>query len=511
MSGSQLKQPQSLKLGASAQTLPILFGYGANLIATPFVVANLGLTNFGLWALTGAIAQYGVLLDFGVSRAITRSVALYHAQEDEYKERAVVGGCVMIVGGLGCFLMAFALLIPSQLGHLIGLRDAGLARILFISSIVVLITGLVGGMFSGASVGRGRMVASNIGIAVQRAGVVTSGVIAILINPTLAWFAVGSAVGGSIGLLLVLLAILVDEHEITIGIPRAVVMRDLISFGLKGQGIAVSEMVLFQSAKVLAGVIIGPAAAGAYELGSRLALGARAIAGSAANVLGAHLTRGYALKGVAEIRRDYARLVQRNAAVSNFGLLLLTATSFSVVPAWLGVNHIDVVWVVIVLTLVYTVNTSTAVTLAAAFALNQLGMVTVAALAGSLLAVALELPLGLIAGFHGILIGMALAIVISSLLGMALVHRRNGIPLTDFFEPLTGPFIVGGVSTALAILVGIFCFPTDRASAIVPFLCGAGIFCALYMALGWRLGYLPTIKGITRWRTRPVGISATKD
>jgi O-antigen/teichoic acid export membrane protein len=506
-----LKRPQSLKLGASAQTLPVVVGYGANLIATPFVLANLGLTNFGLWALTGAIAQYGVLLDLGVSRAIVRYVALYHTQEDEYKERAVIGGCAMVVLVLGCFLMCFPLLIPSQLGHLIGVRDASLARVLFLSSIVVLITGLLGGMFSGASIGRGRMVASNIGVAVQRASVVFGGVIAILINPTLACFAVGSAVGGAVGLILVLLAIFVDEHEIRIGRPRVMIMPDLISFGLKGQLMSVAEIVLFQSGKLLVGVIIGPAAAGAYELGSRLALGARAVGTGAVPVVSAHLTRGYALNGAAGIWRDYARLVRRNAAVSSFPLLFLTATSFSVVPAWLGVNNVDAVWVVIASTLAFTVNVSTGVTTAAAFALNQLGLITVSVIATCILAVALELPLALIAGFNGVLIGMGLTVVIGALFGVIVVHRGNRIPLTDFFEPVTGPLMVGCVSTVLAIPVGIFCFPMDRASAVVPLLCSAGIFCAVYTTLGWRLGYLPTVKGITGLRTRRTGLSVTDD
>jgi O-antigen/teichoic acid export membrane protein len=498
-------------VGASAQTLPVIVGSGANLIATPFVVANLGLTNFGLWALTGAIAQYGVLLDLGLSRAIVRYVALYHTQEDEYKERAVIGGCVMVIVALGCFLMCFPLLIPAQLGHIIGVRDSNLAHTLFITSIVVLITGLLGSMFSGASIGRGRMVAGNIGLTVQRASVVLGGVIAILINPTLACFAVGSAVGGAIGLILVLLAIFVDEHEIRIGRPQAMIMPDLISFGLKAQVMLVAEIAIFQSGKLLAGIIIGPAAAGAYELGSRLALGARAIGTGAAGVLTAHLTRGYALNGEAGIRRDYARLVQRNAAVSSFPLLFLTATSFSVVSVWLGVNQVDVVWVVIALSLAFTVNGWNGVTAAAASALNQLGLITVSVVATSILAVTLELPLALIAGLNGILLGMGLTVIIGALSGVVLIHRGNGIPLTDFFKPVTGPLMVGCVSTVLAMPVGIFYFPTHRASAVVPFFCSAGIFCAVYMTLGWRLGYLPTMKGITGFRTRRAGASVTDD
>jgi O-antigen/teichoic acid export membrane protein len=508
---SQLKRPQSLKLGVSAQTLPIVIGYGTNLIATPFIVASLGVTNFGLWALTGAIAQYGVLLDLGVSRAIMRYVALYHTQEEVHKERAVIGGCVMVILGLGCFLICFPLFIPAQLGDLIGTQDARLARTLFIASVAVLITGVLGSLFSSASIGRGRMVAGNIGVALQRAGVVVGGVIAILIDPMLGSFAVGSAAGGAIGLIVVLLAILADEHEIRIGRPRAIIMADVISFGLKGQLMGVAEIAIFQSGKLLAGIIIGPAAAGTYELGSRLALGARAVGTGANIVLSAHLTRGYASNGPAGILRDYARLVQRNATLCSFPLLFLTATSFSVVPVWLGVNHVDVVWVLIALTLTFTVNVSTSVTAAAAYGLNQFGIVTVIATASAILAVALEVLLAVILGLTGILIGLASAIAISTLLAVIVIHRRNSIPLADFFDPSIGPVLVGVVSVVLAMPVGIFCFPADRAAAIVPFLCSASIFCVVYTTVSWRLGYLPAIRGITGFRTRRAGVPGTDE
>jgi O-antigen/teichoic acid export membrane protein len=262
-----LKRVQSLKLSATIQMLPIVAGYGANLLATPFVVESLGLTNFGLWAVTGAVAQYGVLLDLGVSRALTRFVALYHTQGNEEKERSVIGAAVMVIVSIGCILLCFPALIPSELGNLIGEHDSKLTRVLFFAAITLLITGLLGQMFAAASIGRGRFVAANIGLATQRAAVVVGGVIALIINPKLETFAIGSAAGGSIGLVMVLLSILVDDREVRIGRPSRAVLPDLIAFGIKGQAMSVCEIILFQSGKILAGIIIGPAAAGAYELG----------------------------------------------------------------------------------------------------------------------------------------------------------------------------------------------------------------------------------------------------
>ena len=53
-----------------------MLGWRSPLTSTPIVVSSLGLKAFGIWAVSGAIAQYGALLDLGIGRAITRFVAL---------------------------------------------------------------------------------------------------------------------------------------------------------------------------------------------------------------------------------------------------------------------------------------------------------------------------------------------------------------------------------------------------------------------------------------------------
>jgi O-antigen/teichoic acid export membrane protein len=492
-----VKRAQSLKLGASAQMIPIILGYGSNLLCTPFVVAVLGLHDFGVWALSGALAQYGVLLDLGVSRAITRFVAIHHAREERESERAVIGGCVLTILVMGGVLMLLPLCFHDELGRVIG-ASPDVARTLLTCSIVILITGLLGAMMTAASVGRGRMVAANIGLAIQKAAVVVAGVIALVISPSLTSF----AVGGTVGLLVVLVTIAIDEGTVTIGMPRRDVFPELISFGLKGQALAVCEIVLFQSGKLLAGVVVGPAAAGAYELGSRLALGARAFGTSASTVLSAHLTRAFAVDGIEAIRENYRRLVTRNAAVSNFALFFLAATSASVVPLWLGSANAEVTVAIAALSLTYAANVTTGVTSAAAYALNHMGTLVASAVISSALAVGLALPLAYVAGLTGILVGMAIAIAIATVIGVQLVHRRIEMPLSDFFVPVGGPSLLGIVSMAVSAPIGFLMEPQTRESAIIPFLGTAAVFSVVYMTAGWRLKYLPDLPIPDTFRAR---------
>lgn len=49
------------------------------LLVTPFILRQVGDTDFGLWMLVSSVTSYGTLLDFGVAGAITKYIAEYRA------------------------------------------------------------------------------------------------------------------------------------------------------------------------------------------------------------------------------------------------------------------------------------------------------------------------------------------------------------------------------------------------------------------------------------------------
>ena len=121
--------------------------------------------------------------------------------------------------------------------------------------------------------------------------------------------------------------------------------------------------------------MIGPVAAGAYELGMRLVQGVQAFGAVASVAITTHLTRAYATGGMGEILTQYSRLTRRNAAVAIFLPFLLGTTASSAVPLWLGGQNEAVVTVVAALALGIAVNVSTAVCVATMFATGRPGII----------------------------------------------------------------------------------------------------------------------------------------
>jgi O-antigen/teichoic acid export membrane protein len=486
---------QSLKLGAAALMLPLVAGYGVNLLATPYVVSRLGLHDFGIWAITIAIVQCGALFDLGVSRAATRYVALFHARGDIQNERSVLGVCLTALIGLSGVLYAVPLLIPGILNHILRTRDVALAQFVVVFAITMLICGLLGKVLAAASVGRGRYVAANIGVAVLTVAQVVGGVVALAGSPTLRSFALGTAVGAGVGLCAVVATILFDERRIAIGRPKAALAREIMAYGIKAHVLGGAEIVMFQAGKLIAGFFIGPAAAGTYELGSRLAQGAQAFGSVASVALTTHLTRAYALVGKAEIVAQYSRLTRRNAAVAIFLPLLLCATSFSAIPLWLGGRNDGVVMVLAVLAPGIAVNVSAGVCSASMLAIGRSGILGATALAAAAMSVAVALPLAKAFGFKGIVAAFGCSMIVGHLLLVWFLQSRIGISMTEYLRAIRGPFALGTVATLAALPIGIIAMPQDRASALIPFLLSSVIFCTIYAIPAWQLDYLPRFRG----------------
>lgn len=75
---------RQIKAGAVLSYLAISFNIIAGLIYTPWMVANIGKNNYGLYTMASSLISM-FLIDFGMSAAVTRFVAKYNAEGNKKK------------------------------------------------------------------------------------------------------------------------------------------------------------------------------------------------------------------------------------------------------------------------------------------------------------------------------------------------------------------------------------------------------------------------------------------
>jgi O-antigen/teichoic acid export membrane protein len=88
---------------------------------TPFLLHQLGASDYGMWILITSIVAYGSLLDFGVANAITKYVAQYHAEGQIEQARGLVATALWLYIGLGLVVIALGAVLAPILPALLEL------------------------------------------------------------------------------------------------------------------------------------------------------------------------------------------------------------------------------------------------------------------------------------------------------------------------------------------------------------------------------------------------------
>jgi len=79
--------------------------FGAWFLLTPFILREVGVAMYGLWALIGSIVAYGSLLDLGIWGAIIKYTAEFRTLQREQDTNALIGTALTVYILLGTLVI----------------------------------------------------------------------------------------------------------------------------------------------------------------------------------------------------------------------------------------------------------------------------------------------------------------------------------------------------------------------------------------------------------------------
>lgn len=181
--------------GSPRQPLPsalrhVLSNWGglawSSLIAfflSPFIVHHLGNDAYGLWVLANSLTLYLSLFNLGVSSAVVRYVARFHADENDEEANAVIASAlaIFVVVGIAVIFTSFVLatlLVPRL--HIPEAYQFTARTIVVIGGFNVAVT-LVGGVFGGVLTALHRFDMFNL-VAVVNSSLTAIAVVIILLR-----------------------------------------------------------------------------------------------------------------------------------------------------------------------------------------------------------------------------------------------------------------------------------------------------------------------------------------
>lgn len=483
-----------------AQSLPRVLGLSFSVILAPIILSQLGLEQFGLWAVTGALAQYAGLLDLGVSRALPRFVALHHSQgrRDLVRSSVAVGVLTYLV--LGVLVVGAAAACGGLMHDAFDVLSTGDTRIVLISSAGIFALVGMTNVLLGVPLGLQNSVPAGVALTVGYVVNFGLSVAALYGDGRLVTYALANVAASAVGLIAAYVAARRTLGERLVARPTRGQSRELVSFGLKTQTVLLATVVNQQMDKIVLASMVSVKLAGAFEIAARVVNAVRQIAVLSLSAMVPAGTAALVNSGEGHVRELYERYsrLSNGTALPLFGVMLAGAPYL--LGAWLGDVPAHTLTVVSVLSVAFALSTTTGGAMTVAVAAGRPGLPARSASAVVVVNVVLTLSLAPFFGLTGVLIGTCAAELLGTVAIFVLFHRAFGVPAAALQRGVLQPVALVSAVTAVALALRVLVIGAvdDRLLDLAAFACTSAVLIGLYWPLASRFGYLPARLALRR-------------
>jgi len=489
-----------------AQALRLLTAQGFSFLLAPIMVDRLGLTLFGVWTIVGAIVAYASILDAGITRALARFIALYETAGEERRIRETVGLGLLCFTVLGLLLIPLAWFTAPLATDLIGhISTHDMRQILLASAVIFLLQGYTS-VIQALPHGLRRMVPPNVAAVVSNTVNFAASVGSLLITSSLVTYAWANAAAVAVGLVLMYGGVRFVWNKRMVAWPGRAVRREILGYSVASQLGWIADLVNLQTDKIIVGLIVGPRAAGIYQIGASVAIAIREIGVITVSAMIPTATAEIATNGKAAVRRLFTHYLPRTLGIAFPMFALGALTAPFLIRAWIGDGTGQAVGVLIALCAAYAVNIVTGVPSTVALADGRPGFVSRNSLWMAVLNVVLTLALAPAFGLGGVVAGTVVAVSALSAVLVIKFARSYEIGAGDVWRSIL-PSAAATVAVGLPFVPGVFAtasLATSRLSA-TALLAAFGLgYLVVYWPIASRAGVLPERIALRRRRPQPV-------
>ena len=247
--------------------------FGLSFLLAPLMLNRLGLAQFGVWAVTGALAQYARLLDLGVASSLARFVALYDADGDRRAIEELLGIGLLAAAAVSALILTAAAFAAPLVSEIVGVLGTGEMRTVLLCSAGIAAANLLAAVITAVPLGLRRMGPPNVAATIGNVVNFAASAVALALSTQLTTYALANA-GAAAGCLLLAFGSLIYVWAAPLARrPTLVRTREIVSFGVKSQTVTLAELVNTQTDKLIIAAMIGPRTAGAYDIGNRVVQG----------------------------------------------------------------------------------------------------------------------------------------------------------------------------------------------------------------------------------------------
>jgi O-antigen/teichoic acid export membrane protein len=487
-----------------AQSASLVTAIVFSFLLAPVMIDRLGLAQFGVWAVTGALAQYAKLLDLGITNALSRFVALHDAEGDRRAVEETIGVGLVAACGVGVLMLGAAALAAPLVSDVLGVLDTGEMRIILLSAAAISILLLVDAVLIALPIGLRQMVPPNVAGTASNTVNFAFSLGALAISTDLTTYALANVAAGVISIVFSLAALLYVGSAPFARRPTVKRGRGILSFSLKSQLVTLADLINLQTDKLVIAALLGPKTAGAYELANRAVQGVLSLGTLTLSAMIPTATADIVKRGRQVIREYFTRYSVRSLSIALplFGALCVSVPYVFVL--WLGEIPPDTVEIVILLSLTFAVNMTTGVPMTLVVSDGHPGVVAQTAVLLVILNISATIVAAPLFGLWGVLLATVAAQLAVSTIFLIRFGRRYSFQASVFSEALTAPIVLTLLAAVPFALWYLFVgtIPETRGPALIGTLATGGVYGVVCWLVGSRLELLPETLRVSWLRER---------
>ncbi|WP_026961379.1 oligosaccharide flippase family protein [Alicyclobacillus herbarius] len=417
---------------STALTAMKMLGLLISFFVTPITIHQLGMADYGLWAILSGMVSYFTLLDFGTGSTFMTQFALFYAADNRQRIREVMTFGIVFYLGLGILMVPVAWLVASHLVrwfHVSAAESSMVVRVFWYTYAYLFVSRALGGFGTLLNAAQKMVFMSALGFACQGLNSAVL-LIALVLHLSLDSFVIANY----LSLIVSIVVTVVAARRLVRGrltcAPwhiRGDTVKGLLSFGGWMQLTNLANQVNMETDRILIGHFVGAGATGVYQLGNKLALMSRYLPLTMLSAMLPAISEQYATHSEHKIRSSYIEGTRWLALVTFLVSGFLISANDPLQVLWLGHSIPSLSFMTEALLVGYVTNNLTGVGTTILRAVGTPRLEAYYMVVGAVLNILLTVVLAPRFGVWGILWGTALGMTLSSWYFLFAFHRYLNI------------------------------------------------------------------------------------
>lgn len=482
---------KQIKLGALISYIAMAFNIVSGLIYTPWMVSEIGKSEFGLYTLAISIISF-FAMDFGLGSAVSRFISKYKSENNEIAAKRFLGSIyklfLVIAGALFLTFLIVYINIENIYSGLT-LREIEKLKVLFLVSGTFSVISFPFNPFDGILIANERFIFIKTIELLQRVLTIILMVIALQLGYGLYALVVVNAFVGLVKVTIKYIYISTStETEVDFKYSGKGLYSEIFSFSAWTTIIIVAQRFILNITPTILGAFAGSSEIALFSIGMTIEAYTYSISGALGGLFLPKVTRMIVQSGD---MKNVEKLLIKVGRIQLFivGLILTIFASMGkeFIVLWMGKSFSNSYYIALFLLLPAFITHTQEIANTSLVALNEIKYRAIASITTASISVVLSVILSPVYGA----VGSSIAIFIGNIIGMVVVmniiyHKVLKINILSFFKECHIKLIIPITLTYISGVIVQEMFPVN---SLLLYVVKALILMLLYFILMWKITF----------------------